>query len=245
MLSGALLLPVKNESIGNFFRKRFTKVAIPLVVYYILYIVAKEGLVWLRPDHWILMLRRILTGAPMEAPHFWLVYVIIWLYVLTPFMRYIVHNIPDTVLSGVIGVVFAICALDTYLPLYGINSVFGIVVDSYAGTFLLGYFLSEKCSRKVENFFMFTGFLFAHNDVFYGSYLFVGKAPCVPKNKKQFLCAVDQPVQLFYSADPLGRTSFCGQTETACQCARRWHCRRLYCDDGTDSFYLSNRCNDP
>lgn len=39
----------------------------------------------------------------MEAPHFWLVYVIIWLYVLTPFMRYIVHNIPDTVLSGVIG----------------------------------------------------------------------------------------------------------------------------------------------
>lgn len=47
MLSGALLLPVKNESIGNFFRKRFTKVAIPLVVYYILYIVAKEGLVWL------------------------------------------------------------------------------------------------------------------------------------------------------------------------------------------------------
>ena len=159
MLSGALLLPVKNESIGNFFRKRFTKVAIPLVVYYILYIVAKEGLVWLRPDHWILMLRRILTGAPMEAPHFWLVYVIIWLYVLTPFMRYIVHNIPDTVLSGVIGVVFAICALDTYLPLYGINSVFGIVVDSYAGTFLLGYFLSEKCSRKVENFFMFTGFL--------------------------------------------------------------------------------------
>ena len=95
----------------------------------------------------------------MEAPHFWLVYVIIWLYVLTPFMRYIVHNIPDTVLSGVVGVVFAICALDTYLPLYGINSVFGIVVDSYAGTFLLGYFLSEKCSRKVENFFMFTGFL--------------------------------------------------------------------------------------
>ena len=43
MLSGALLLPVKNESIGSFFRKRFTKVAIPLVVYYILYIVAETG----------------------------------------------------------------------------------------------------------------------------------------------------------------------------------------------------------
>ena len=48
MLSGALLLPVKNEPVGVFFRKRFTKVAIPLVVYYILYIVAKEGIDWLR-----------------------------------------------------------------------------------------------------------------------------------------------------------------------------------------------------
>ena len=159
MLSGALLLPVKNEPAGIFFRKRFTKVAIPLVVYYILYVVAKEGIDWLKPDHWLSMLRRILTGTPVEAPHFWLVYVIIWLYVLTPFMRYIVHNIPDTVLSGVIGVVFVICALDTYLPLCGINSVFGIVVDSYAGTFLLGYFLSEKCSRQAENFFMFAGVL--------------------------------------------------------------------------------------
>ena len=37
MLSGALLLPVKNESIGNFFRKRFTKVAIPLVVLHSVY----------------------------------------------------------------------------------------------------------------------------------------------------------------------------------------------------------------
>ena len=61
MLSGALLLPVKNEPVGVFFRKRFTKVAIPLVVYYILYIVAKEGIDWLRPDHWLLMLQKILS----------------------------------------------------------------------------------------------------------------------------------------------------------------------------------------
>lgn len=159
MLSGALLLPVKNEPAGIFFRKRFTKVAIPLVVYYILYVVAKEGIDWLKPDHWFLMLKRILTGAPVEAPHFWLVYVIIWLYVLTPFIRYIVHNIPDNVLSGVIGVIFIICTLDTYLPLFGVKSVFGIVVDSFAGTFLFGYFLAEKCSRKMENVFLMAGFL--------------------------------------------------------------------------------------
>lgn len=47
---------------------------------------------------------------------------------------------------------------------------------------------------------------------------------------------MDQPVQLFYSADPLGRTSFCGQTETACQCARPGALSALYCDDGTTLF---------
>ena len=36
MISGALLLPVRNERTGDFFRKRFTKVVIPMVVYYIL-----------------------------------------------------------------------------------------------------------------------------------------------------------------------------------------------------------------
>ena len=38
------------------------------------------------------MLKRILLGAPEEAPHFWLIYVIIWLYVLTPFFRYVVQR---------------------------------------------------------------------------------------------------------------------------------------------------------
>ena len=33
------------------------------------------------------------------------------------------------------------------------------------------------------------------------------------ENKKQFFCAVDQPVQLFYFTDPLGCTSFCGKAE--------------------------------
>ena len=89
MISGALLLPVRNERTGDFFRKRFTKVVIPMVVYYILYVCAKEGIEWIYPDHWLPMLRRILTGSPVEAPHFWLVYVIIWLYVLTPLLRFI------------------------------------------------------------------------------------------------------------------------------------------------------------
>lgn len=157
MISGALLLPVRGEKIGTFFRKRFSKVAVPLVVYYILYVCAKEGLEWLYPDHWLSMIRRILTGAPEEAPHFWLVYVILWLYVLTPFLRWIVQHIPDSVLAGVIGVIFVVNALDTYLPVWGLDAHLSPVVDSFAGVFLLGYFLSGKCSRRAENLFLAGG----------------------------------------------------------------------------------------
>lgn len=159
MISGALLLPVQGEKMGTFFRKRFSRVAVPLVIYYILYICAKEGLEWLYPDHWLPMIRRILTGAPEEAPHFWLVYVILWLYVLTPFLRWIVQHIPDSVLAGVIVVIFLVNGLDTYLPVFGLNAHLSLIVDSFAGVFLLGYFLSGKCSRKVENFFLAGGVL--------------------------------------------------------------------------------------
>ena len=99
MISGALLLPEKEESAGKFYRKRFLKVLVPMVIYYILYVCAKEGFVWLLPDHWGAMLKRILLGAPEEAPHFWLIYVIIWLYVRQRFSDVGEVQFPDSFLG--------------------------------------------------------------------------------------------------------------------------------------------------
>lgn len=157
MISGALLLPVEGEPAGTFFRKRFLRILVPLVVYYVCYVCAKEGIAWLCPDHWSAMLRRILTGAPEEAPHFWLVYVIFWLYVLTPFLRWIVHHIPDSVLAGVLVVVFLVNGLDTYLPVWGYHTQLSPVVDSFAGVFLLGYFLDGRCSARAERILLAGG----------------------------------------------------------------------------------------
>lgn len=159
MISGALLLPVRDESTGAFYKKRLGKILIPLVVYYILYVCAKEGISWIFPDHWLPLLKRILTGAPEEAPHFWLVYVIFWLYVLTPFLRWMMQHIPDSVLSGVIAVCFIINGIDTYAPAFGSSISFGYVVDSFAGVFLFGYYLSCKSSRRVENILLAGGSL--------------------------------------------------------------------------------------
>lgn len=157
MISGALLLGVKNENPGRFFIKRFSKVAIPLVVYYVMYVVAKEGWMWLTPKYWWVLFLRILMGAPEEAPHFWLVYTILMLYLATPLFRYLVQNIPEEVFAGVIGVVFVVNALKTYLPAFGVQSHLDIIVDSYAGVFLLGFFLSKKHSRRTENLLIIGG----------------------------------------------------------------------------------------
>lgn len=144
MISGALLLPVKGESAGQFYRKRFVKVFIPMVVYYILYVCAKEGIVWLYPDHWFAMIKRILTGAPEEAPHFWLIYVIIWLYVLTPLIRYLMQHIPDSVLSGLVLVILVFQIAGTYWDTLYDNSVASGILGSFAGVFILGYYLTKE-----------------------------------------------------------------------------------------------------
>ena len=121
MISGALLLPVKGERCRDFFARRFIRVFIPLVVYYNLYVCAKEGIGRLAPSQWGLMLQRFFIGPPVEAPHLWLVYAIIWLYVLTPFLRYLVQNIPDPVMNGVMLVIFLLNAYVTYVPLFGVT----------------------------------------------------------------------------------------------------------------------------
>ncbi len=164
MISGALLLPVRGESVGTFFARRFARVAVPMLVYYLLYVCAKFGIRCLLPQNWLFLFQRLLVGAPEEAPHFWLVYVILGLYVLTPFLRWIVANIPDSVLFGLILVVFFVNALDTYLPLFHLDAHLSVIVDSYVGVFLLGYFLSAPGkeyagSRKTEHVFLACGLL--------------------------------------------------------------------------------------
>ena len=150
MISGALLLPVKGERCRDFFARRFIRVFIPLVVYYNLYVCAKEGIGRLAPSQWGLMLQRFFIGPPVEAPHLWLVYVIIWLYVLTPFLRYLVQNIPDPVMNGVMLVIFLLNAYVTYVPLLGVTPPAALsgIVNSYVGVFLLGYYLANRAGGR-------------------------------------------------------------------------------------------------
>jgi surface polysaccharide O-acyltransferase-like enzyme len=83
MLSGFFLLPVKEE-MGTFFKKRFTRVAIPFVVWCALYAVywAFNGQTgWLEAGVNIL---HIPVNFGTEVGHLWYVYMLIGLYLFAP-----------------------------------------------------------------------------------------------------------------------------------------------------------------
>lgn len=187
MISGALLLPVNNESAGNFYRKRLLKVVLPLVVYYIFYVCAKEGIPeTLSLRHLPKLFLRIISGAPEEAPHFWLIYVLVFLYVLTPLLRWIFQRVPDFVLRGLVGVIFLTNTLACYLPLWGVKiPLLQRIAESYAGVFVLGYYLACSEKKKADVFWLTAGgisWLFTAGLIFcttdYESYIY-GTAPAM------------------------------------------------------------------
>ena len=221
------------------------------MVYYNLYVCAKEGIGRLAPSQWGLMLQRFFIGPPVEAPHLWLVYVIIWLYVLTPFLRYLVQNIPDPVMNGVMLVIFLLNAYVTYVPLFGVTppAVLSGIVNSYAGSFLLGYYLANRAGKRAENFFLAAGLvsylITCYVILFHGWYddyiynnaptmmflcrrrVCAHKAAGALRQQREPLCARHREVQLFDSADSLGRAPLCRQAGASRQCPVRRHRGRL------------------
>ena len=159
MISGALLLPVKGESWKQFYQKRFLKVVVPLIIYYLLYVVAKEGVIWLYPNYWLSLLSRILSGAPSEAPHFWLIYVIIWLYVFTPFLRIVIQHLSNTMLDGLVILILAFQILVTYLDVLYSNPIVLCIYKSYVGVYILGYYLSIENRSSIKCLIYGTGIL--------------------------------------------------------------------------------------
>ncbi len=192
MISGALLLPVQHESAGAFYRKRLLKVAVPLVVYYILYVCAKNGVIaTLSPAKLPGLFVRMLSGAPVEAPHFWLIYVILFLYLITPLLRWFLGHIPDAVCRGLIIAIFVTNAVSCYLPLLGIAlPLMDRVVGTYAGVYVLGYYLSKENIRRQNAFFLAAGVL---------SYLFTACLIFGTSNYENYIYG-NAPTMMFYAA---------------------------------------------
>jgi surface polysaccharide O-acyltransferase-like enzyme len=149
MISGALLLPCREEAPGTFYRKRLSKVVLPLAVYYLFYL-HRSGLVSLSPASWLDAVFKIWSGPVELVPHFWLVYVLVRLYIPVPFLRRMTGNLSESVEKGIAWAVIIGAALKTGCYFGGIGFGFDTVWFSWEGIFLLGYLLSRDSGRKYD-----------------------------------------------------------------------------------------------
>lgn len=155
MISGALLLQYKEESIVEFYGKRATKIIIPLVIYYIWYLWQANQLAGLSFAE---LFMKILTADiyTVGASHFWLIYDLLAVYIVVPFLRPMLKNISYQLLSGLIAVFFIMSIFDKYVT----SQV--DIVRPFAGWLAVavsGYWCAKEETRKYDNYFIGLGAL--------------------------------------------------------------------------------------
>ncbi len=155
MLSGALLLPYKEESAWKFYLKRISTVALPMVIYYAFYMWQASELDGNIPWETIReLLLRLCQGTTPESPHYWLMYVLLSIYIAVPFLRYMFRNMPYKVLTGLVGVSMVLMALDLFCPIaLGISSFLG----KWEGIAIMGYWVTRPETKKYYHQLMVLG----------------------------------------------------------------------------------------
>lgn len=162
MLSGALLLnpsgkksgqQPSDEGVGAFYMRRASRVVIPLVSYYLLLLALNSEISFLPPEGILSAFSRIVTGAPDAAPHLWLIYVIVALYIATPFLRLLTSNMSRRMMTSLFAVIITLNILTSCLPLFGMKFGAESFLAGWEGVFLLGYILSEvfRPREKTKN----------------------------------------------------------------------------------------------
>ena len=148
MLSGALLLAPKkeNESMRDFFKKRWVRVGLPFVfwaaIYFLWEIFVNHQAVTV--DFFV---DGILTGPYF---HFWYIYMLLGLYLLTPVLRVVVAHARREVLKLFLAVWFAGTAI---LPVVSLLTPYHLdpnvlTVPLYVGIYVLGIYLLDAQVKK-------------------------------------------------------------------------------------------------
>jgi surface polysaccharide O-acyltransferase-like enzyme len=140
MLSGYLLLqPSKtNEPLKTFFKKRWTRVGLPFVTWWIIYFI--WGLAF---DQKPLTVQSI-VGDVLRGPYFtfWFIYMITGLYLLTPMLRIFTARANANLVKLTFAVWFVGTALTPLATLFGYSfNVDLFVIPGWVGYYLLGAYL--------------------------------------------------------------------------------------------------------
>lgn len=146
MLSGYLLLS-SQDRIFTFFKKRLTKIVIPLIVWAVLYMwwdgVFVESTSTIKAIK--LAVRNILEGNVHY--HLWFLYVLLGLYLVTPIMRRFAQSASDEELLFFIGLWIFTATVFYLLQQFkeiSISLFAQPYVSGYLGYYVAGYYLGRK-----------------------------------------------------------------------------------------------------
>jgi len=161
MLSGALLYRPKKESLRKFYLRRFSAVVVPLSMYYLWYTAVNyhlgRGWDWVSLQsvpHWIL------ANEMREAPHFWLIYVILSLYVTVPLFRLVFSSARWKDFTKALFAIFLFSVLSLVLLPYAELAV-KLQITGWLLVSLFGYWVCREETRKYDRLLIALGLISA------------------------------------------------------------------------------------
>jgi surface polysaccharide O-acyltransferase-like enzyme len=156
MLSGALLLqPEKHDTLSSFFKKRWARIGLPWIFWGATYF-AWDFLVINKPFTSDAVVQGILTGPYYN---FWYLYMLLGLYILTPFLRIMLPKITHAALKRYLVMWFIFAAVIPFIVILAGSGSFSADVANViwviyllfglTGYFVLGTFLAKVKIRRL------------------------------------------------------------------------------------------------
>ncbi len=148
MLSGALMLqPYKTDSLSGFFKKRWTRIGLPFIFWGVAYfawrvLVNNEAFA---PSS----IFQSTLGEPYPYYHFWYLYMLVGLYLLTPILRIVVAHMDRRTFKYFIIVWLLGPLFITILNLFGYSLDTNLLtIPWWAGYYMLGIYLLNVRVRR-------------------------------------------------------------------------------------------------
>lgn len=148
MISGALLLDTrKNESIPVFYRKRASGILLPTIFWSVFFLgwTFLKGLIKGKPYSFIFIVKQLFAGRPYF--HMWFLYMLIGLYLFTPFLRTAIKNMAKREQIVFVAMLFTVSIVNKVLNLfYPCSSK--LFINWFL--FYLPYFISGHLIREMR-----------------------------------------------------------------------------------------------
>lgn len=153
-LSGALLLPDREEGMATFFRGRLSRVAGPLALYslyYFFFLCASE---LTAGERFLYILSCLMEGRVEQAPHFWLIYTLLGLYLAAVPLRWMAGHLTESMERALTVLILCLLAVETVSRYAGFSVGISSFLGGWPGVFLLGYLLTRPWMRRYDRLWM-------------------------------------------------------------------------------------------